>query len=107
VKKREPHRCQCPKCQAPERHIEQEIHHQMNLLLSRLSENQRRWYVALKATKLGHGGIKQMTMITGMHSDTIRRGWRELDDELHEQPVDRIRHRGGGRLPTEKKASDA
>ncbi|MEZ4615779.1 MAG: hypothetical protein R2867_09775 [Caldilineaceae bacterium] len=43
-----------------------------------------------------------MAMITGMASDTIRRGWRELDDELQQQPVDRICHQGGGRLPTEK-----
>lgn len=75
----------------------------MNLLLSRLDENQRRWYVALEAKKLGHGGIKQMSEITGMHGNTIRRGWHELDDELKQEPSDRIRHEGGGRFSTEKK----
>ena len=29
------------------------LHHQMNLLLSRLDEQQQRWYVALQANKLG------------------------------------------------------
>jgi hypothetical protein len=103
VKSRKPYGCQCPKCQAKEWCIEQEIHRQMNLLLSRLDENQRRWYVALEAKKLGHGGIKQMSEITGMHGNTIRRGWHELDDELKQQPIDRIRHEGGGRFSTEKK----
>ena len=43
----------------------------MNLLLSRLDEQQRRWYVALEAKKLGHGGVKQMSKITGMDPDTM------------------------------------
>ena len=31
-------------------------HRQMNLLLSRLDEQQRRWYAAVESAKLGHGG---------------------------------------------------
>jgi hypothetical protein len=77
----------------------------MNLLLSHLDESQRRWYVAIEAKKLGRGGIKQMSEITGLDGNTIRRGWRELDNELKQQPLDRIRHHGGGRLPTEKNAN--
>jgi len=46
----------------------------MNVFLSRLDEQQRRWYVALEAEKLGHGGIKKMSQITGMEVGTIRRG---------------------------------
>ena len=75
----------------------------MNLLLSRLDEQQRRWYVALEAKKLGHGGATLMSQITGMHVDTIRRGRRELDATLQERPVDRVRLPGGGRPPVEKK----
>jgi hypothetical protein len=75
----------------------------MNLLLSRLDEQQRRWYVALEAKKLGHGGATLMSQITGMHVDTIRRGRRELDAALQERPVDRVRLPGGGRPPVEKK----
>ena len=103
MKEREVYSCGCPTCRASDGGAEQEIHRQMNLLLSRLQEDQRRWDVALEAKKLGCGGIKQMSEITGMHSDTIRRGCRELDNELKDQPSKRIRHPGGGRLRTEKK----
>jgi hypothetical protein len=75
----------------------------MNLFLSRLDEQQRRWYVALETTKMGHGGATRMSQITGLHVDTIRRGVRELDNELAGRPIDRIRLPGGGRHRVEKK----
>lgn len=78
----------------------------MNLYLSRLDEQQRRWYVGLEAKKLGHGGTKQLSLVTGMHVNTIRRGRRELDAELASREVGRIRSRGGGRLPIEKNSGD-
>jgi hypothetical protein len=37
------HQCECPHCQEETNHAEQELHRQMNLLLSRLDEQQRRW----------------------------------------------------------------
>ena len=80
------------------------MHHQMNLLLSRLDEQQRRWYVALEAKKLGHGGIKAMSQVTGVDVGTIRRGMREMDADLAEQPTERVRMPGGGRKPIEKKS---
>ncbi len=76
----------------------------MNLFLSRLDEQQRRWYVALEAQKIGYGGTNRMSKITGMHVDTIRRGRDELDQGLVGRPVDRIRSSGGGRQPVEKKS---
>jgi hypothetical protein len=76
----------------------------MNLLLSRLDEQQRRWYVALEAQKMGHGGAKRMSEISGMHLDTIRRGRQEMDNDLADRPDDRIRLPGGGRQPVEKKS---
>jgi len=39
------HQCQCSICQAPATHPIKELHAQMNLYLSRLDEQQRRWYV--------------------------------------------------------------
>ena len=74
----------------------------MNLFLSRLDEQQRRWYVALEAKKLGHGGATLMSQITGMSMDTIRRGRDELDNGLADRPVERIRLPGGGRPRVEK-----
>jgi hypothetical protein len=75
----------------------------MNLLLSRLDEQQRRWYVALESKKLGHGGDAYMSMVTGLHVQTIRRGREELDAQLAGRPADQIRLPGGGRPPVEKK----
>lgn len=75
----------------------------MNVLLSRLDEQQRRWYVALEAEKLGHGGITLMAEITGMHPETIRRGQGELVNDLADRPVERVRLPGGGRPAIEKK----
>ena len=97
------HQCQCPNCQQDEGHPDQELHHQMNVFLSRLDEQQRRWYVALEAKKLGHGGITRMAQITGLSADTIRRGREELDRELVDRPSERVRVPGGGRPPVEKK----
>jgi hypothetical protein len=75
----------------------------MNLLLSRLDEQQRRWYVALEADRLGHGGDRLLARITGMDEKTIRRGREELAAEFNNRPADRVRLAGGGRPPTEKK----
>jgi hypothetical protein len=96
------HQCECSNCVSPEDHPEKALHHQMNLFLSRLDEQQRRWYVALEAKKLGHGGMERMSQITGMDVSTIRRGLRELGDDLAQRPVDRLRVQGGGRPPVEK-----
>lgn len=84
-------------------HPEWQIHHQVNVFLSRLNEQQRRWYVALESKKAGHGGDSLLALITGVDVETIRRGRRELDEELVSRPVDGVRLAGGGRLTVEKK----
>ncbi len=78
----------------------------MNVFLSRLDEQQRRWYVALEAKKLEHGGIDRMAQITGMDVGTIRRGGRDLSNNLEDRPVDRIRLPGGGRPGVEKNSQE-
>jgi hypothetical protein len=88
--------CQCVRCQSADDHPDKELHYQMNLFLSRLNEQQRRWYVALESKKIGHGGDKLLSQITGMHVATIRRGRRELDSFLEGRPVDRIRLQKNG-----------
>jgi hypothetical protein len=97
------HQCQCSICTQPAEHPDKLLHYRMNLLVSRLDEQQRRWYVALEAQKIGHGGITQLSKITGIHPETIRRGQRELSQELETRPNDRVRLPGGGRPATEKK----
>ena len=76
----------------------------MNLLLSRLDEQQRRWYVALESTRVGYGGDRVLSRVTGMNVETIRRGRREMDGSLRGRPSDRVRLPGGGRPPSEKKS---
>ena len=98
------HTCQCEICQSVEPHPDQEHHRRMNLLLSRLDEQQRRWYVGVEAERIGHGGTELMAQITGINIDTIRKGRRELADDLANRPTERLRLAGGGRKPVEKKA---
>lgn len=99
------HRCSCALCQSPSDHPDQLLHHQINLLMSRLDEQQRRWYAALEAIRLGHGGMQKMAQITGLSVRAIRRGKRELSNDMADRPVDRIRLPGGGRPRVEKKTS--
>ena len=79
----------------------------MNLLLSRLDEQQRRWYLAVESQRLGHGADRLLFEITGVDEKTIRRGREELAASLAEQPTDRIRQPGGGRPPVEKTQQSA
>lgn len=94
------HFCECSLCQSEPSEANAStsaLHHQMNLFLSRLNEQQRRWYAALESKRLGHGGDRQLSHITGLSEKTLRKGRRELDAELATCPADRIRSPGGGR----------
>jgi hypothetical protein len=95
--------CQCPRCQAREAHPDRVLHEQMNLLLSRLGEAERRWYAAVEANRRGRGGAQVVAQITGLDEKTIRRGQQEVAGSLVEVPVKRQRRPGGGRPPVEKK----
>ncbi len=94
--------CGCPACLAGD-HPERDDHRQLNLLLSRMDEQQRRWLAAREAVRLGHGGFQRVAEITGLHPETIRRGRDELENDLRDRPADRIRLPGGGRPRVEKK----
>ena len=94
------HECECEVCEGRKSPETQYTHHLMNVLISRLDEQGRRWYAALEATKLGHGGLEKIAMITGLHVNTIRR---ELAQDLVARPSDRVRLAGGGRKSVEKK----
>jgi hypothetical protein len=98
------HRCQCPDCLNPADDPGRDLHRQMNLLLSRLDEQQRRWYAAVESAKLGYGGDRYVSLITGLHVDTIRRGRQELAESLEDRPADRVRLPGGGQPAVEKKS---
>ena len=99
----EVHPCRCPMCVRREDHADRKLHHQFNLLLSRLDEQQRRWLVALESQKLGHGGDRFMARVSGLSVETIRRGRQELDEDLVGRPTERARLPGAGRPAIEKK----
>jgi hypothetical protein len=97
------HRCECGACQAgsdPELACH---HHHINLLLSRMSEPQRRWYVATLADDPHAPSISALARITGLDPKTIQLGRQELAAELADHPSTRQRRPGGGRPRAEKK----
>lgn len=97
------HHCQCGVCRSGDDKRTQELHQQINVIMSRLDEQQRRWYAAVEANRYGHGGLLLVHQITGLAKKTIQRGQREMQAELGGRPHDRIRVTGGGRPAVEKK----
>jgi hypothetical protein len=45
-----------------------------------------------------------MATVTDINVNTIRKGRREMADDLSTRPHDRVRIKGGGRKPVEKKS---
>lgn len=99
------HVCGCPSCQQGIQHSDQATHQRLNLLLSRMDEQQRRWIVAHEAQRIGHGGDKLLSLITGLDEKTIARGRQELAEDLSACPAERIRQPGAGRPLAEKKTT--
>ena len=96
------YQCPCPDCQDGTGPVA-DHHRRLNLILSRLDEQQRRWLAAAEAQRLGYGGFNEVAAITGMHPETIRRGRDELAADLKDRPADRVRLAGGGGRPLSKK----
>jgi hypothetical protein len=97
------HNCQCAHCKGLEEHPDKKVHKQINLLVSRLDEQQRRWFVAVEANRYGYGGVRLLSQITGMDEKTIERGQQEMEQGLIERPTEQVRSAGGGRFRVEKK----
>jgi hypothetical protein len=97
------HQCQCRICHEGSDPEIMEYHHTINLVLSRLTEPQRRWYVAALAQGPHALGLRQLVRITGLDRNTIRRGCRELADGFADLPANRQRRLGGGQPAAEKK----
>jgi len=98
--------CQCPICQQQADHPDKKLHRMINLLVSHLDEQQRRWFVALEASQIGRGGVRLMSQITGMDEKTIHRGQVELERGLTDRPQGRIRLAGGGRRLISQRSSE-
>ena len=96
-------KCRCNICQDGSRLEIFNYHHQVNLLLSRLNEPQRRWFVGTLSQQPNSPTDEQLSLITGLDEKTIRRGRRELQEELSTVPENRLRKEGGGQPSKEKK----
>lgn len=99
--------CQGVNCQQETPHPDQHRHRPMKLFVSRLDEQQRGWYVALEADRIGAGGDRLLCQSTGMDEKTIQRGRQELAASLAERPSERQRLPGAGRPQAEKKRPSA
>ena len=84
------HKCGCAVCQRSADHPDKAVHRRINLLAGRLDENQRRWFVAAEAMRVGHGGDQLLSLVTGMNVATIRRGRQELEGSLEDCPAERV-----------------
>jgi hypothetical protein len=97
------HACQCAVCQAGTDPALAAEHQQINLLLSRLTEPQRRWYVGWLSQRPAAPSDRQLSLITGLARLTIQRGRSELAAGLVDFPPSHQRRAGGGRQASEKK----
>jgi hypothetical protein len=71
------------------------------LFFSILDERQRRLYAGLESMKLGHGGDSRIADLLGLDPGTVALGRKQLLSQDVER--DRVRKKGGGRTPLEKK----
>jgi hypothetical protein len=77
-------------------------HRQINVLLNRLNEPQRRWYVGTLSQQTNGPSDQELAAITGLDEKTIRRGRQEMANDLDGVPIHRQRQAGGGRPSAEK-----
>ena len=97
------HECECSACQAGEDEAVKAYHRHINLVMSRLEEGQRRWYVASLSSEPGAPSDEELARITGLSGKTIQRGRRDLEAEFGQLEKRRQRRGGGGRKSAEKK----
>ena len=96
------HKCRCNECIEQPNGETALLHTSINRLVVALDEKHRRQFVGLLASQFGHGGIRYLSKITGLHRETISRGKREIE-QANAALDRRIRAAGGGRHKAEKK----
>ncbi len=77
---------------------ENKISNEWLKLFNTLSESQKRWAAAVKASEIGYGGISMTSRVTELSRTTITQGMKEIDGKL-EVDNQAIRKKGGGRKP--------
>lgn len=69
----------------------------LGTVLPHLDERQRRVLMGAEARALGHGGIRLVARAAGVSEPTVRKGLREVQEQVAPSP--RARRPGGGRKP--------
>jgi hypothetical protein len=98
-----PHHSHCPGCRNPAGHPDQQYHRELALFLATLSHEQRRLYAAVEANRIGRGGVVRVAELTGVGSQTVARGRRELADLLQGKSIKKERKPIRGRPRIEEK----
>ncbi len=93
--------CACDDCKHRAPNI-RDYHRSINQVMAELDERSRRLFAGLLARQFGRGGSSLVHKITGLSRVTIRRGISECESG-QKLGNGRVRKRGGGRLPVEKK----
>src|SRR5260370_38703625 len=96
------HACQCGPCSRGEAHPDRERHYQTNLFLSRLDEDQRRWYLALESRPMGWGADGLLMAISGVDEKTMRPEREHMAAPLETRPEHRVRQPGARRPPAQR-----
>src|ERR1035437_9768931 len=71
-----------------------------------LNEKQRRLYLAIESELLGHGGLLEVSKVSGLSRKAIIKGRKELHDGTNvnnNTENERIRKKGGGRKSLKEK----
>lgn len=95
------HVCRCSDCRKDAKSRPAEFHKALNEVLFHADEKNRRLIAAMEALRMGWGGIRKVSRITGLPRRTISRGMQEMREGRSVE--NRIRHPGGGRPKVEKK----
>src|SRR5258707_13081741 len=99
----EVHQCECAICQRGEDKAVEAHHRHINLVLSRLEEAERRWYVASLSSGPDAPSDVVLAQISGLSEKTMARGRGKLDADLSEVEGSRQRPTGGGLPGSERK----
>lgn len=91
------HVCGCSNCQQDVEHPDWERHREINLLMGQLAPAQRRLYAAIESKRLGKGGCRSVSEITGLSGTVLSRGRAELAALLAGTPLERPKGRPGRR----------
>ena len=74
-----------------------EMKSRYNLIKQFFNEKARRLFLAAESKAIGWGGIENVSRATGVSSDTISKGCKELEEEPEVIESGKIRKPGGGR----------